>query len=233
MFQDPEGTRYAWARTTEVTGSGRPGHGLHPRRSGQAARPRPRPAGCLRPASLGWSGRIGRAPEPPRVHTGYIRRCRRAGTAPRGGQNQPLSGRPPSTGRPVTAVRRHRRTPGPEVTRMEHRWSPRPRRAGCASRCDPTSCSRISTCPPPAKVPGTWAAQHRQDNEPTHRPMQGGNDADRVDQRLRGRLDQAEGFSTETLGFQVKPQRPDCDTERWLSVVPPPTSRGWRWCWTC
>jgi hypothetical protein len=69
MLQDPEGTRYAWARTTEVTGTGRPGHGPHPRRSGQAARPRPRPAGCLRPARLSWSGRTGRAPEPPRVHT--------------------------------------------------------------------------------------------------------------------------------------------------------------------
>ena len=100
MFQDPEGIRYAWARTTEVTGSRRPGHGLHPRRPGhgQARRPRPRPAGCLRPASLGWSGRTGQAPEPPRVHT-----ARTPGAAD---EQAPLgvAGRETANRRPMTRV---------------------------------------------------------------------------------------------------------------------------------
>jgi hypothetical protein len=49
MFQDPEGIRYPWVRTTEVTGSGRPCHGLHPRQPGHAGQPeagRPVPSLC-------------------------------------------------------------------------------------------------------------------------------------------------------------------------------------------
>jgi catechol 2,3-dioxygenase-like lactoylglutathione lyase family enzyme len=44
--------------------------------------------------------------------------------------------------------------------------------------------------------------------------------------------DQAEKFSTEALGLQVKTNAPYSATERWLSVVSRKTPTGSSWCCT-
>jgi catechol 2,3-dioxygenase-like lactoylglutathione lyase family enzyme len=44
--------------------------------------------------------------------------------------------------------------------------------------------------------------------------------------------DQAERFSTQVFGFQVKTDAPYGPEERWLTVVLQKTPTGWSWCCT-